>query len=71
MENFLPLELGTLYVVLGMQCLQVMGKMEVDWPVLTMSTMSLIRGEKGIVLRGAITNQIGGITQSSLLHLRG
>lgn len=36
-EDFLPLDLGTLDVVLRMQWLQLMGKMEADWPALTLN----------------------------------
>lgn len=36
-EDFLPLELGSLDVVLGMQWLKRMGTMKVDWPALLMT----------------------------------
>lgn len=37
MEDFLPLELGGLDVVLGMQWLRRVGRIQVDWPALTMT----------------------------------
>lgn len=36
-EDFLPIELNDLDVILGMKWLQAMGKMEVDLPALTMT----------------------------------
>lgn len=48
-EDFLPIELNDLDVILGMKWLQSMGKMKTDWPALT---MSFIRGDKWIMLRG-------------------
>lgn len=48
-EDFLPLELGSLDMVLGMQWLQTMEKMEADWPMLT---LKFDRGGKEIVIKG-------------------
>ncbi|XP_022154744.1 uncharacterized protein LOC111021922 [Momordica charantia] len=48
-ENFLPLELGNLDVVLGMQWLSTQGTMEVDWQALTMSFRN---GSNRIILKG-------------------
>lgn len=48
-EDFLPIELNDLDVILGMKWLQAMGKMETDWPALT---MTFTRGDKRIVLKG-------------------
>lgn len=36
-EDFLPLELGSIDVVLGMLWLKQVGKMQEDWPALTMT----------------------------------
>lgn len=49
MEDFLPIELNDLDIILGMQQLQSMGKMEVDWPALS---MTFIRGDKDNLKRG-------------------
>lgn len=48
-DDFLLLDLGTLDVVLGMQWLQTMGKMEADWPVLM---LKFDKGGKQIMIRG-------------------
>ncbi|XP_022131713.1 uncharacterized protein LOC111004816 [Momordica charantia] len=47
-EDFLLIELNDLDVILGMKCLQAMGKMEIDWPALT---ITFTRGTKGLCLR--------------------
>lgn len=49
MENFLPLELGGLDIVLGMQWLCTLESMEVDWRALTMTFKA---GGTRVVLKG-------------------
>lgn len=46
LENFLPLDLGRIDVILGMSWLHTMGYMGLDWPNLTMAFM---RGDSKIV----------------------
>lgn len=48
-EDFLPIEVNDLDVILGMKWLQSIGKMETDWPALA---MSFVRGDKRIMLKG-------------------
>lgn len=48
-ENLLPLELGDLDIVLGMEWLRTLGSVEVDWKALTMMFKA---GEETIVLQG-------------------
>lgn len=49
LENFLPLDLGRLDVILGITWLYTMGYMGVDWPTLT---MTFARGGSLVVLKG-------------------
>lgn len=51
-EDFLPIELNDLDVILGMKWLQSLGKMEADWPSLT---MSFLKVDKKITLKGDLT----------------
>lgn len=51
-ENFLPLDLRALDVVLGMQWLQLMGKMEANWPTLT---SNFCQGGRELPLRGKVS----------------
>lgn len=48
-EDFLPIKLNDLDAILGMKWLQSMGKMETDWPSLS---MSFVQGNKKITLKG-------------------
>ncbi|TYK04289.1 ty3-gypsy retroelement transposase [Cucumis melo var. makuwa] len=48
-DNFLPLELGGVDVILGMHWLHSLGVTEVDWKKLT---MILYRGGQKVILRG-------------------
>ncbi|KAA0031985.1 ty3-gypsy retrotransposon protein [Cucumis melo var. makuwa] len=48
-DNFLPLELGGVDVILGMQWLHTLGVTEVDWRKLT---LTFIQNEKKVVIRG-------------------
>lgn len=56
-ENFLPLELGGIDVVLGVQWLERLGPVEVKWKCLT---MKFKMGKSVIVLKGDLRlNKIG------------
>ncbi|KAL0545922.1 hypothetical protein IC582_015819 [Cucumis melo] len=48
-EDFLPLELGNIDMVLGMQWLQKQGAMTVDWKALT---MTFVVGDTKVILKG-------------------
>ena len=48
-DNFLPLELGGVDVILGMQWLHTLGLIEVDWRKLT---LTFIQNEQKVVIKG-------------------
>lgn len=48
-EDFLPLKLGCTDVILGMKCLETLGRMELNWGTLTMHFKA---GGETIVLQG-------------------
>lgn len=64
LENFLPLDLGQIDIILGMLWLRTMGYMGVDWPNLT---MTFTRGEVKVVLRGDATLTKAEVTMKTLI----
>lgn len=56
-EDFLPLELGSTDVILGMQWLSPLGNMEVNWKLLTMKfrmgeSVKTLKGDPGLSKAG-------------------
>ena len=63
-ESFLPLDLGTTNVVLGMQWLSSVGRMDVDWNRLE---MRIKLGHNMVVLKGDLSLCRSGVTLRSMI----